>query len=787
MNGLNLLAVAFTDGQILIIALICVLVVLAIVGNILLIYYLSKRRQRKLCSRQLQQRREEILKKLASMNAGTWTLEEQASAESVEQSVPEADEDEADDVDEAEDSAADEDDSDDVDEADHNVAVDETVTQNVEPTFTPTYKVLAVRDMSLNMRIKFGFTDVQYDRKQYFVRYSYGFDAKLRASSEEVQQRYQAFVDEVLKYKGVKIRNSFRQQRITKGRTTLALVLFRGKTLCAAFALNPSVYADTKYRGIDKSDKKRFAQTPMLLKLTSSRKGVYADYLFAQVAYLNTIVLNPRPVEAEHDFAQKTDDELFDMNQLHIAVMGEAEDLAESELDEPETDEEDVSPDDELDEADDALDEPEVAEPEVVEVIESDAVESDTTDNEIAEYEVAEDAETEVEQEKAAEDVSAAEAAEEPDETAAEEAVEQDYAEETDDVEEESNSEELDDEAEEDSDETAEELDDEGTEAIVAETEVSQEEAAETEITDKIAAGVTVVRYNRSFDARIIQAPDAVKSRYSDIKNHLLSYKKVKSKKSWKRESFRVGRKTVAVMSVRGKTLCISFAADPARFDGTKYKVTDRSIRSPKCKQPSFFRVSSDRKAKYAKEIVDMLMAESGAKINSNYVAESFMPEYESTAELVERGLIKVVVQSTDSAPDIEKAIKEPSKRPQEEVHFTTVQQVDAAQAAEILTDKQAKQLIEDVVVKVRKRVGKKKGTINISTLSLNYEAGETVTIDSLHAKRLIPDEVGRIKVLADGILDKPLIVEANDFSVEAVKMIVLTGGRAIRSHTVKK
>ena len=46
---------------------------------------------------------------------------------------------------------------------------------------------------------------------------------------------------------------------------------------------------------------------------------------------------------------------------------------------------------------------------------------------------------------------------------------------------------------------------------------------------------------------------------------------------------------------------------------------------------------------------------------------------------------------------------------------------------------------------------------------------------------KLIPKNVGSLKILARGVLDKPLNVEAQDFSLDAVKMIVLTGGKAIK------
>ena len=73
-----------------------------------------------------------------------------------------------------------------------------------------------------------------------------------------------------------------------------------------------------------------------------------------------------------------------------------------------------------------------------------------------------------------------------------------------------------------------------------------------------------------------------------------------------------------------------------------------------------------------------------------------------------------------------------------------------------------------------------KMGIINVGLISSAYQAGETVDLASLQAKGMIDGNVGRLKVLASGTLDKPLIIKADAFSVQAVKMITLTGGQAI-------
>ena len=108
---------------------------------------------------------------------------------------------------------------------------------------------------------------------------------------------------------------------------------------------------------------------------------------------------------------------------------------------------------------------------------------------------------------------------------------------------------------------------------------------------------------------------------------------------------------------------------------------------------------------------------------------------------------------------------------------------VDYAETA--ITNSLAKDLIrrdEDVLTK-----GNKHGIVNVDTLSRSFEAGDRVDINALKSKSLIPYDTGYIKVLARGIIDKPLYVYANDFSLAAVKMIALTGGKAIKVNTAQK
>lgn len=183
--------------------------------------------------------------------------------------------------------------------------------------------------------------------------------------------------------------------------------------------------------------------------------------------------------------------------------------------------------------------------------------------------------------------------------------------------------------------------------------EADVEEEDDNESLDlEVTAEGNVVRYNRSFSARIIQSDNDLKARYSELKNYILSYKGVRARMSWQKETFHAGRKNIASFIVRGKTLCVCLATDAKLFDGTKYKVEDMSLRSKKNPMPCRFRITSDRKTGYAKELVDIVMAGFGVDRVLTYAPQDYTLPYKSTEALVKRRLIKVV---GDSIPDFAK------------------------------------------------------------------------------------------------------------------------------------
>ena len=71
-------------------------------------------------------------------------------------------------------------------------------------------------------------------------------------------------------------------------------------------------------------------------------------------------------------------------------------------------------------------------------------------------------------------------------------------------------------------------------------------------------------------------------------------------------------------------------------------------------------------------------------------------------------------------------------------------------------------------------------GIINIGVLDDNFNAHDVITLAVLKEKGLISLKVGRMKVLADGMRNKPLTIKSESYSIQAIKMIELTGGTVI-------
>ena len=143
-----------------------------------------------------------------------------------------------------------------------------------------------------------------------------------------------------------------------------------------------------------------------------------------------------------------------------------------------------------------------------------------------------------------------------------------------------------------------------------------------------------------------------------------------------------------------------------------------------------------------------------------------------------------VAAAAVEEEPEAEPVVVVPEAEPVVEAPVVeTVETVDVETADTMMEDATAIAVLE--TVGGAKAAGMK-SIVNISDINDAFAADETVDLDALKAKKMVPAKTARLKVLAGGHLDKPLTVVADSFSVQAIKMIALTGGKAVQKKADK-
>lgn len=334
-----------------------------------------------------------------------------------------------------------------------------------------------------------------------------------------------------------------------------------------------------------------------------------------------------------------------------------------------------------------------------------------------------------------------------------------------------------------------------------AQTAIAEKAAPAAAVADKPARVVYTdedgwfvrIRYDKSFEAKLIQGDSALKEWYSALRNELLSYRKVSARRSWQHEAFRLGRGTVAKLVIRGKTLRLYLALDPSEYIGSKYLVEDASEHAKFEKTPLLYRIRSERRCRYAKELIAAAVEAAGGQRGEAHAEDFASLPFESTQALIDRGLVRIVEvrrRASEGAGGTELLVDEEDLEDDEPAD---VREREEAPAPAPLPDPAAEhrvsvaaaeQLMADdealVLPAEQKSDTYRQTIVNIDTLGEYFADGERVTIEEMRERIPFFDKrATAVKVLARGVLNKTLEVEADDYSLAAVKMILLLGGKA--------
>ena len=161
---------------------------------------------------------------------------------------------------------------------------------------------------------------------QIVTRYRRSFLSRLIQSQGDVQTYYSELKNKLLSYKGVKGRTSWGYESFNKGRTYVAKMNAKAKTLYLYLALDPEAVAaleDGKYNIVDVSATKKYENVPVLMKIKGPRKFKQAMELVDMLCRDNLLLPDAKNFEAQdYTVPYQSTEELVESGSIKKLVAG---------------------------------------------------------------------------------------------------------------------------------------------------------------------------------------------------------------------------------------------------------------------------------------------------------------------------------------------------------------------------------------------------------------------------------------------------------------------------------
>lgn len=152
-------------------------------------------------------------------------------------------------------------------------------------------------------------------------RYRKSFLSKMATAEEQVKSYYNEIKNALLAYKGVKCRTSWGYEAFNKGRIKVARMDIKPRSLYLYLAIDPASLADTKYNFKDMSEKKKYAATPVLMKIRGERKFKHALELIASLCGDDGLQLKRLEVEpTDYRLPMMTQEEMVEAGYVKMMV-----------------------------------------------------------------------------------------------------------------------------------------------------------------------------------------------------------------------------------------------------------------------------------------------------------------------------------------------------------------------------------------------------------------------------------------------------------------------------------
>ena len=174
-------------------------------------------------------------------------------------------------------------------------------------------------------------------------------------------------------------------------------------------------------------------------------------------------------------------------------------------------------------------------------------------------------------------------------------------------------------------------------------------------------------------------------------------------------------------------------------------------------------KLTSDRKLKYVKELLQLLFEEQGFTFKEIETSELVIP-YETTEELLKKELVKLVISKTRKTKIVQTEVAAIEETPKEPVK-TEVVVIDKPVLSHFKSHPMEKHKNQKKIINLRQVIG----LSNPITLEVLKEAG------------LVSNRVTYVKLLGDGYINKALTIKLNACSKKASSKLIQVKGTFIK------
>ena len=280
------------------------------------------------------------------------------------------------------------------------------------------------------------------------------------------------------------------------------------------------------------------------------------------------------------------------------------------------------------------------------------------------------------------------------------------------------------------------------------------------------------IKERKSFEAKLIQSSPETQYFYNVIKNRLLSFTKVKSKISWKYESFTLNKVKLAKLQIRGRYLVLYLALDMKKYPKER-RLEDSSKYSLFKDTPVTLRIKDNTRLEFALDLIDdlrrrFLLEEGFLKEDHDY-SKSF----ENDEELKNKGLIKVYAKFGD--PDVPMMVQRDDDD-KKNINFNVYKEV-SEYVLSIDENNEFKEVEE--IVKVP--LNGVKDIVYLDVLNDLFNEDDVITLDLLKERKLLSNNVDYYKVIyRGGTITKKLHIVSSAQTPIVEKIVTDLGGKFI-------